>query len=422
MTVSFARAIDRIVGTPLCWMLNHVTRGVGLILRRRHEPPYQPKRILVIKLMGIGSIVQALPLLGGLAERFPEAEIRMLCFPETRVFARRIRSIAHVFTIDNRSLWRLAGTTVAAMAQILKWRPDLVLDLEMHSKFSSLLTTFTAAQNRGGLFDVTTAFRNYLHTHLVYANPRQHISDLYSHLGRVFGVQSFRPLLGCAAMVRIDATEEQEAAAFVHQRSPHAPLVLINPNAGALCLERRWPPEKFAALAAKMTQSGTVILVGSAEERPHVESVRDLIPDETIRATVVNAAGALSFGAYLALLKRATLVVTNDTGPMHLAALLGAPVVSLWGPGVPATYEPRTPKHIAVSAYVFRSPCLYITHEPPCGGNNICMKQLSVGLVLDTARQLVPEIFADADVIVDAARSLASAPVDQQLPGLVSRP
>lgn len=419
MNVRAARAIDRIAGTPLCWILNLLTRAVGVVLRRRHEPPYQPRRILIIKLMGIGSIVQALPLLDGLAERFPDAEIRMLCFPETHVFARRLRSVASVFTIDNRSLVTLAVTTPRAMLAIFRWRPDLVIDLEMHSKFSSLLTTMTAALNRGGLFDVTTAFRNYLHTHLVYANPRQHISDLYCHLGRVFGVESFKPLQHCTGAVRIEPQEEQEAAAFVQKHASHAALLLVNANAGELCLERRWPPENFAAVAAELSKVGTVVLVGSAGERNHVESVRARIPDAAIRAAVLNAAGTLSFGGYLALLKQSHLVITNDSGPMHLAAVLGAPVVSLWGPGEPSTYEPRTPRHVAVSEHVFCSPCLYITHQPPCAGNNICMTTLPVGRVLDAARRLVPELFVGVATFGNPGSG--TRPSDETLPGLVLR-
>ena len=418
MNVGVALAIDRIVGTPLCWLLNLLTHGAGLVLKRRHEPPYLPRRILLIKLMGIGSVVQALPLLDGLAEHFPDAEIRMLCFPETEAFAKRVGPVAAVFTINDRSLLTLAITTLKAGVAILRWRPDLVLDLEFHSKFSSLLSTLTCAINRGGLFDVTTAFRSYLHTHLVYANPRQHISDLYCHLGRVFGVASFRSLAACCDSVRIEPAEDEEASLFLRRHSMSDHFVVINPNAGGLCLERRWPPDKFAVLAAEVVKAGPVLLVGSPQERDYVESIRRLIPDEAIRAKVLNAAGTLSFGGYLALLRKASLVITNDSGPMHVAAVLGAPVVSLWGPGQPSTYEPRTPRHIAVSEFVFCSPCLYITHTPPCGGNNVCMKSLAVGKVLEAARRLVPELS------IQPAASLAQIDgqtANDMLPGLVIR-
>ena len=416
MNVRFSRAIDRVVGTPLCWVLNILTWSVGVVLRRPHAPPYAPERILVIKLMGVGSIVQALPLLDGLSRRYPGAELRMLCFPETEIFAKRLHPVARVFTIDNRSLFTLARTSLQALVAIFRWRPDLVLDLEFHSKFSSLLTTLTAAPDRGGLFDVTTAFRNRLHTHLVYANPRQHIADLYCHLGRAFGVESFKSLAECAGCIRIRDGEEEEASRFVASHAAGRPIILVNANAGELCLERRWPSDKFAALSAALVDSGTVMLVGSPAERDHVEEIRRLIPDDATRVRVLNAAGALSFGGYLALLKRAALMVTNDSGPMHLAAVLGAPVVSLWGPGESSTYGPRTPWHVAVSEHVFCSPCLYITHEPPCGGENLCMTSMPVARVMDAARALVPALSIGPSPLVTIGRA-----TDGSLPGLVLR-
>lgn len=392
MTVRAALAVDRLVGTPLCWVLNVVTRAVGMILRRDHSPPYRPRRILLIKMMGVGSIVQALPLIDGLARRYPEAEIGMLCFPETEILTARLAPVSWVFTIDNRSLGRLAWTTLTQLVAILRWRPDLALDLEYHSKFSSLLATLTAAENRGGLFDVTTQFRSYLHTHLLYANPGRHVGDLYEQLGRAFGVESFRALEECRGCVRIGPEEEAEVERTLGASSVgrDEPLLVLNPNAGELCLERRWPAERFARVADRMAAHGRVLLVGSPGERAYVESVRLLVP-QAVRACVLNLAGALSFGAFLALLRRAAIVVTNDSGPMHLGALLGARVVSLWGPGSPARYQPRTSKHLAVWENVFCSPCLYITREPPCGGDNICMKQMTVATVLRAIATLAPE-------------------------------
>ena len=121
MNVRFSRTIDRVVGTPLCWILNILTWSVGVVLRRRHAPPYAPERILVIKLMGVGSIVQALPLLDGLVRRYPGAELRMLCFPETEIFAKRLHPVAAVFTIDNRSLFTLARTSLTALVAIVRF-------------------------------------------------------------------------------------------------------------------------------------------------------------------------------------------------------------------------------------------------------------------------------------------------------------
>jgi len=421
MRTKTAIAIDHIAGTPLCWILNLITRFVGFLLKRNHNPPFQVKKILLVKLMGIGSIVQALPLIDGLSRRYPHCEMRMLCFPETEIFAQRLIPVSAVFTVDRRSLFKLGWTSLREIIAIIRWRPNLVLDLEYHSKFSSLLTTMTCALNRAGFFDVSTRFRDYLYTHLIYANPRRHIEDLYNHLGRVFGVEAFEPLENCSPLVRIDSQDESELGRFLenHSIDSEENLIVINANAGELCLERRWDAQNYATLAAQMAKVGTVLLVGSGSERNYVESLHNMVINDGA-LKVLNAAGALSFGAYLALLRRAAILITNDSGPMHLAAALGTYVVSLWGPGHPAKHGPRTTKHVQLWENVFCSPCLYITPEPPCRGNNICMKAITVRAVSEAVGKLVPQLSFPIAVETNKLNRVEQAG-ENLLPGIVLR-
>lgn len=393
MKTKNALTIDHLVGIPLCWTMNFAARLLGRILRRDHQPPFHPKRILFIKLMGAGSVVQALPSMQGLAEHYPDAEVRMLCFPETRGIASRIPFVRHIYTIEKTSIISLGLTSLRALLQIARWRPDLVLDLEYRSKFSSLLSSMTLALNRGGLFDVSTRFRSHLYTHLVYANPRQHVAELYIQLARVFGAETFENLEQSMKVLRIDAKDEEEVDALTvqHQIAAGTPLLVINANAGDLCLERRWPMDRFGQVAQALSSHGQVLLVGAKQEHAYVDEVMRTVPADTGRPAL-NVAGNLSFGGFLALLRRSALVITNDTGPMHMAAGLGAPTVSLWGPGSPHHYEPRVARHRALWAGIFCSPCLYVTDVPPCYGNNVCMQSITVEAVLNAAAEVAPEL------------------------------
>jgi ADP-heptose:LPS heptosyltransferase len=95
-------------------------------------------------------------------------------------------------------------------------------------------------------------------------------------------------------------------------------------------------------------------------------------------ARVFNLAGALSLGGLLALLKQARCLVTNDTGPMHMAWALGTPAVCLFGPVSPAHYGWTAANVEIVYDPVYCSPCLHETDEPPCRGNNICMQRIEI--------------------------------------------
>lgn len=103
------------------------------------------------------------------------------------------------------------------------------------------------------------------------------------------------------------------------------------------------------------------------------------------REPVINLAGATSLGGLLALLQRAKLLVTNDSGPMHLADALGTKIVSLWGPSSPQSYGNWSPRHRMIYRNVYCSPCLLLVDKPPCQGDNQCMKGIRVREVAEAA-------------------------------------
>jgi ADP-heptose:LPS heptosyltransferase len=148
-------------------------------------------------------------------------------------------------------------------------------------------------------------------------------------------------------------------------------------------LERRWEPEKYAALIERLVEryESPVVLIGTAAECPYVSQLLDRIRDG--RERVLNLAGELSLGGLFALLDDARCVVTNDTGPMHMALALGAPTVGLFGPVDPRHYGWVDLKVRMVYKPLYCSPCLHEVDEPPCHGNNICMKRIAVEEVLN---------------------------------------
>src|SRR5207245_7280608 len=105
---------------------------------------------------------------------------------------------------------------------------------------------------------------------------------------------------------------------------------------------------------------------------------------EQTRRPALNAVGRLSLGELLALLRRAALVVSNDTGPTHLAAAQGAPVVGLFGPNTPVLYGPRSAYALALYLGLPCSPCMSNLNEKGGSGcdNNICMTLMTVDQVV----------------------------------------
>ena len=153
-------------------------------------------------------------------------------------------------------------------------------------------------------------------------------------------------------------------------------LVGINPNASDLRTERKWPERYFAALIDMLppNQRFMVVVFGSKDEWPVAENVRSRVTSP--QYPVHNIAGKVSFPALCEILKRLSIFVTNDSGPMHIARSFNTPTVSLWGPTHPVNYCPPGGRHIALYRPVYCSPCTHATYVPPCGGDNQCLQRI----------------------------------------------
>jgi lipopolysaccharide heptosyltransferase II len=193
--------------------------------------------------------------------------------------------------------------------------------------------------------------------------------------------------------LRFDAADEARAEFLLGAGGLRAglPYAVLDPNAGSLSLERRWPVTRFAELASRLVREDGlgVALIGSRGERDYTEQVRTLA-DPADQDAIVNLAGDLDARSLAALLARATVVVSNDSGPMHLAAALGAPTVGLFGPETPVMYAPLGERVRALYRPTPCSPCINV-HDNKFSscvfGHPRCLVHIEVDEVLAAARR-----------------------------------
>lgn len=371
-------AIDRWVGLPLVWALNLATRTLGLLLRRDHSVrPERIRTIVVAKYFGMGSMLQATPLLRALRERFPQARLVFVSARANRELLERLPLLDERLYVDDRGLARLLISTGSILSALQRRRVDLFFDLEVYSAYASLVALLSVARNRIGFYRYSTAFKRGIYTHLIYFNARQPIRCIYLQLGRAVGCVSPRDeSLGPLQLRDEDRLGLARKLVTDHRLDPDAGYVVLNPNASDLLLERRWPPERFAALAAALAREGRrVVLIGSHDEAAHTQRVMSLLP-AAARDAVADTSGRLTLGELLALLGQAACLVTNDTGPMHMAIALHRPTVCLFGPCSPDHYGVEQPAVEILYHRVFCSPCVHEVDQPPCAGDNVCMQRI----------------------------------------------
>ncbi|MHC5012463.1 MAG: glycosyltransferase family 9 protein, partial [Planctomycetota bacterium] len=223
--------------------------------------------------------------------------------------------------------------------------PDLALDFEQFARTGALLARLGGARQRVGFLTGERA-RDDLYTVLVPFRQDRHASRSFRDLAEAAGVAPGPYVPGALS------PSEAGLAASAPYRAGGA-YVVLHPGSGDNFKGRRWSTSGFAAAGRKALAHGhRVLITGSEGEARLARTVAASIPGARV------VAGRLSVPALVAVLARATAVVSNDTGPVHIASALGVPVLAIYGPNTPALYGPLSPGSRAFYRDLPCSPCI----------------------------------------------------------------
>lgn len=336
--------IDKRLGPLFCALALGLKRTLGT--RRVAPPSAGVERILLLKMWGMGSIVLATPLLTRLRERYPGARIDFLTLRDNQAILAFYPQIDRVITLDlSRGVVSFLGQTLGLVWRLRRTRYDLLFDLEFFTRFSALLSFLVApawshgfsakGSQRGQLHDVEVPFNAYAHvtTNFLTLLSGDYMLPVDDSLARS---TALLPRLVASAEAWQRCQEKLRASPGWREG---AALVVVNPNAGDMAIERRWPVARFGELLNRLSSRAEInlVLIGSPAERPHVAQV--LIASGCAER-LIDLSGRTSIEELVALLERADLLVSNDSGPVHIAAAAGAATVALFGPETPVLYAP----------------------------------------------------------------------------------
>src|SRR5579862_5459552 len=180
---------DRILAVPTAFIFNGFARLLGKLMNRDHSMTSENVKVIVVaKLIGLGSILQSVPLMRALKQRYPDAKLIFLTMRSNRELLCRLTMVDEILVLDDRSAITMIATTLAAVATLVARRVDLYFDLELYSGFASLLALWAVTRNRLGFYRHSTAFKKGIYTHLVYFNTRMPVRQIYLQLGRTAGI------------------------------------------------------------------------------------------------------------------------------------------------------------------------------------------------------------------------------------------
>ena len=391
MKVDTMRRIDRLAGVPLC----AVATVVVWVASRFRRAPGRVKRVLMIELSEMGTTILAAPAMKKAREEL-HAELYFAIFRKNVGSLELLGTFppANVFTIRDTSIATLLVDTMKFLLWTRKNAIDTVIDLELFSRFTALLTGFSGAARRVGYyrFHNEGLYRGEMLTHRVSYNPHIHIAQNLIALVNALIVPSPQvpysktpvndadlkvslPAPGAAARETMIA--RIRAAARLDPEAHR--VVLINPNASELLPHRRWMPVRYAELIKrilKQYKDALVLITGAPNERAEAEALaRECGP------RCVSLAGHTALSELPALYSLAKLMVTNDSGPSHFAAASGLTTIVLFGPETPKLYQPLGPSR-AIYAGLACSPCVSASnHRKTACTDNVCMQAISVDQV-----------------------------------------
>lgn len=322
----------------------------------------------------VGDLVMATPLLSDLRSYFPNASITAMCVAPLAELLQEDRSIDELFTFhreDRRFLRRDEQRDVLATLQAGNYD----LGILVPRSFSSAFWFWRGHVRRRIGF--VGRWRNWLLTDRVaWPSTHQHLSLTYKELLRPLGIAP------SATPPRLYLTKDewQVAEELLLQRGYRrgAPLIGIHPGA-AYGPAKSWPEERFRELVQRLDREGKayVVLLGDAMMR---ERARALSAGCSER--VINLTGATSLRELVALMQHMTLLVANDSGPMHLAAAVGTPLVALFGSTDPVVTGPYGQEGAVLQKRVACAPCFLRV----CPIDFRCMKEITVHEVVERIR------------------------------------
>ena len=402
ISVNTMRAIDHWVGVPLCAVASPLVALMDGVKNIFGGGPEAPKKLLFIELSEMGSAILVDPAMRNAQAR--GAELFFLIFKSNRASLTLLNTVKpeNIFTIDSSSLGGLIKDTLRFLIIARRHRIDTVIDLELFSRFTALLTGLCGARRRVGyhIFHGEGLWRGFMLTRKVHYNPHIHITkNFLSLIHAAFAKQIEVPfskiqisdsevrleqaVINPAALEkvreRIEKLAKESDIEYTHGKNR---LILINPNASDLLPQRRWAQQRFSELIQGIHQqypNDLILITGSPAEFAYVEKVR-------VVANIKNAlnfAGQVSFGELPPLYTLSDVMVTNDSGPGHFSAVTPLRTVVLFGPETPALYG-SIGNSIPITANLACSPCVSAANhrKTPCQ-DNVCMQAITVAQVLD---------------------------------------
>lgn len=336
-------------------------------------------RIAVVQTAYLGDVALVLPLMEALRRLHPTAQRALVVIPATASLATCAEAVDEVIVYDKRGEDSGLRGVQRCAQRLQQWGAELLL--VPHRSFRSALLTLLSAP-RWSVGSARSALPWVYRVRIPYG---WHLHEVERNLAFVSvfaeGVE-WQSLGALPVTLRPMPEAERWVQQRVNELGNNRGFVVLSP--GSAWATKRWSPERYAEVARLLRAEGyAVVVTGSSAEVALCQTIAE-------QSGAVSMAGELDLPRLLALFRRARCVVCNDSAPVHLAELVGTPVVALFGPTIPQFgFAPRLPRSCVVERSLPCRPCsLHGGYRCPLG-HHACLKGIEPVEVLQRLRPLL---------------------------------
>jgi ADP-heptose:LPS heptosyltransferase len=404
MEPTVMRKIDYWVGIPICFALTVYHKLKKLIDTRESDVDTQPCHVLFIELAEMGSTVVLSPAVRAFKQLYPEARLYFLLFENIKesLDVTRIIDAQNVMTIDSLSLRSLVRDTVKFIRLSRKIKIDTTINFEIFARYSAILSYLSGAKRRVGFHRY---YQEGLYTgdflsHKVMYNPHMHMSRTF--LSLIYALQASReqrPLVKTninapcdIPKVVSDARARERVWQILKAENPdiadHHKLIVVNPNASKLISIRKWPLDCYVELVDRLIDDDQVYvaIIGVAAEKPDADYICQAVKSER----VLDLTGKTTLQELIDLFNISAILITNDSGPAHFAALTSIHTVVFFGPESPHIYKPLSDQCTVMHANYACSPCVSVFNQRLSACNdNLCLQHIGVDEVYGVVQAIL---------------------------------
>lgn len=343
--------------------------------------------ILLIQLGDIGDVILSFPCIRALRENFPLANIIVAVKENASELIEDCPWATGVVSInkDKRRWAQEIAYQRGFFSRLRKFHFDVAIDLRTGTR-GAILAFLSGARQRIGFYAPDgKLWRNMAFSHLAFleAKAGMHLAECYLKLLTTYNVKT----ANVWPKLDIPLEKQQRAVALIRRESIplDQPLIAVQPF--SLWRHKDWGPDKYIRLInwISLEYKFPVIITGSPDQREQAEEIAKMC-----RENVYNFTGKTSTGIFAAILKACGLFIGGDSAGMHIAAAVGTPTVSIFGPSSSVGWAPRGKLHYVVQKNLPCIPC----HKKGCQDSGIsrCLEELTVNEVISVVKTQIEKI------------------------------